>query len=157
MEILKFLGWLLLNIGVPLLAPIALLPLLFASKRYHGNVGKLIYRSLQDGQLFWTVIALCAAACYEAAGHVACAEDRDTSKVIISIAVGWHVLIVVGSSVLVLLGALDSVAATANSAAPVADEAEGDMSRVMRISIWTSIIVAISYSATHLWAERGGC
>ncbi|MBA5606915.1 hypothetical protein H3H36_16280 [Duganella sp. FT3S] len=157
MELLKFLAWLLLNIGVPLLAPIALLPLLFASKLHQGNVGRLIHRSLQEGQLFWTVIALCAAACYEAAGHVACGEDPDTSKVIISIAVGWHVLIIVGSSVLVLLGAIDAVAETADRAAQAAVEAEGGMSRVMIVSIWMSVLVAISFSATHLWAERGGC
>lgn len=157
MELLKFLGWLLLNVGVPLLAPIALLPLLFASKRYQGNVGKLMRRSLQEGQLFWTVIALCAAACYEASGHVACAADQETSKVIISIFVGWHVLIIVGSSVLVLLGAIDTVDETGVGVVQAAVEVDGKMSRVMRVSIWTSAIVAISFSITHLWAERGGC
>lgn len=157
MELLKFLGWLLLNVGVPLLAPIALLPLLFASKRHRGNVGKLIRRSLQEGQLFWTVIALCASACYEAAGHVACIEDQDTSKVITSILVGWHVLIIIGSSVLVLVGAMDAVEETAKGAVQVAVEAEGNMSRIMVISIWASIIVAVSFSFTHFWAERGGC
>src|SRR5476649_2236471 len=70
MEFFKILAWLLLNVAVPLLAPIALLPLLGASKTYHDSVRTLVRRSLQEGQLFWTVIAMCAAACYEAAGHV---------------------------------------------------------------------------------------
>lgn len=157
MEVLKFMGWLLLNVCVPLLAPIALFPLLFASKRHEGSVGKLIRRSLQEGQLFWTVIALCAAACYEAAGHVACAANQDESTVITAILVGGHVLIIIGSSVLVLLGATDAIEETGDQAEHTAVEAKGNMSRIMLISIWASVIVAISFSCTHLWAERGGC
>lgn len=58
MEFGRLLGWLLLNVAVPLLAPIALLPLLGARRRYAGQVKALLRGTLGDGQLFWTVIAM---------------------------------------------------------------------------------------------------
>lgn len=147
MEFLKFLAWLLLNVGVPLLAPIALLPLLFASEKYCGDVKTLIRRSLQDGQLFWAVIAMCATACYEAAGQAANSPSLDTARATMWLALALHVVIIIASSVLVLLGAIDaegrSTRATGSDGPP----------RIMVISIWMAAVTAVSFSMTHLWAD----
>lgn len=86
MELIKFLGCFLLNIGVPLLAPLALLPLLAAGRQHRGKVKVLLRWAVQDGQLYWPVIAMCAA-------------------------IGLHVLIIVVSSVLVSISTPDATAA----------------------------------------------
>lgn len=153
MEFFKILAWLLLNVGVPLLAPIALLPLLGVSEEYRYDVRKLIRRSLQEGQLLWTVIAMCAAACYEAAGHVATPEYSEISKVITSVVIAWHVGIIIASSVLVLFGAIDAERHERYRATQRTSEVVGAPPRVMVLSIWFSAITAFTYSVTHVWAN----
>ena len=153
MEFFKILAWVLLNVAVPLLAPIALLPLLGVSEQYRYDVRRLIRRSLQDGQLFWTVIAMCAAACYEAAGHVAAPEYSEISKVISSFIIAWHVVVIVASSVLVLVGAIDAAKNERYRAAQQVSEVVGAAPRIMVLSIWLSAITAFSYLATHVWAN----
>lgn len=154
MDYSRFLGWLLLNVAVPLLAPIALLPLLGAGKKYKGRVGRLVRRSLQEGQLFWTVIAMCASASYEAAVHLGelkgTAENVSSGTTIAWTAISWHITIIVISSVLVLLGTMDA----ADEEAHVANiQAADGIPRIMLMSIGISTITAISFTATHLWAS----
>ena len=153
MEFFKILAWLLLNVAVPLLAPIALLPLLGASEEYRYDVRKLIRRSLQEGKLFWTVIAMCAAACYEAAGHIAAPGELETSKVITSVIIAWHVVMIVVSSVLVLIGAVDAAKNEHRRTAQQASDVMGAVPRIMVLSIWLSAITALTYLATHIWAN----
>ena len=155
MEFFKFLAWLLLNVGVPVLAPIALLPLLGLGKKYKGKVKMLIRRSLQEGQLFWTVIAMCAAAWYEAASHMNMAgtqEQVENIKIIGWIAIGWHIAIIIGSSVLVLLGTMDAADEEAHVATHEAAEAGGTAPSIMKVSILITAITAVTFTATHLWA-----
>jgi hypothetical protein len=155
MEYSRPIAWLLLNVAVPLLAPIALLPLLGAGKKYRGRVKSLIRRSLQEGQLFWTVIAMCAAAWYEAAVHLGqlqgTAEEVATGSTIAWTTIGWHILIIIISSVLVLLGTMD--AADEEGRQPTVHTAEvlGRAPPIMVVSIWMSLATAVSFTATHLW------
>jgi|SRR5471030_303076 len=153
MEFFKILAWLLLNVAVPLLAPIALLPLLSVSEEFRNDVRKLVRRSLQEGQLLWTVIAMCAAACYEAAGHVAAPGKLETSKVITSVIIAWHVVMIVVSSVLVLVGAIDAARNERHRAAQRVTKVVGAVPRIMVLSIWLSAITALTYLATHIWAN----
>ena len=153
MEFFKILAWVLLNVAVPLLAPIALLPLLGVSEEYRNDVRKLVRRSLQDGQLLWTVIAMCAAACYEAVGHVATVEYFQISKAIASLIIAWHVVIIVVSSVLVLVGALDAARNERHRAAQQVSKVVGKPPRIMVLSIWLSAITAFTYLVTHIWAN----
>ena len=152
----RFLGWLLVNVAIPLLAPIALLPLLGAGKKYKGRVGALIRRALQEGQLFWTVIAMCAAASYEAAVHLG--ELKGTplhisnGSTIAWTAIFWHIAIIIISSVLVLLGTMDAADEEAHAASIQAAEGVGHAPRIMVVSIWMSLATAGSFTATHLWA-----
>jgi hypothetical protein len=88
-ESLAHLSWLLSNIAVPILAPIALLPLLNFSLAYREIAGDVLKAALQHGQLFWTVIAMSAAACYE----LGCALDQPmfaSSRSWIWIGLVWH-------------------------------------------------------------------
>ncbi|HAT31527.1 MAG TPA: hypothetical protein DCW29_11935 [Janthinobacterium sp.] len=148
-----------LNTAVPLLAPIALLPLLGVSKTYRGKVKIVIMRSLQEGQLFWTVIAMCAAACYEAAGHLEELSGQagaQSGATVAWIAIGWHVVIIIASSVLVLLGTMDAInEAPPATAAEKLDAPQTDAAApmIMVVSVWMSAVSAISFGATHLWAS----
>lgn len=157
MDFSRFFGWLLLNVAVPLLAPIALLPLLGVGKKYKGRVRELIMRSLQEGQLFWTVIAMCAAASYEAAVHLGelkgSPENLSFGSTIAWTAIVWHIAIIIISSVLVLLGTMDAADEDVHSAAMQAAEGESHAPRIMVVSIWMSIATAFSFTATHLWAS----
>jgi hypothetical protein len=61
---MNYFFWLLLNIGVPLFGPVAMLATVAVS--YGRTVAKrLIVESVKDGQLFWSAIAISAAAVYE--------------------------------------------------------------------------------------------
>ncbi|HZV64474.1 MAG TPA: hypothetical protein VFG03_06150 [Telluria sp.] len=155
MEYFKFTAWFLLNVAVPLLAPIALLPLLSTSKRYPGTVKKLVRRSLQDGQLFWTVIALCAAAWYEAAGNLqrlSGNHDAVNIGIIIAwVAIAWHTLIIVFSSVLVLFGTMDAFDEELGQVRKKATQTGTPIPSIMRLSIWASAITAFSLTLTHAW------
>jgi hypothetical protein len=153
----RFFGWLLFNVAVPLLAPIALLPLLGAGKTYRGRVGALVRRSLQEGQLFWTVIAMCAAASYEAAVHLGelkgTPEHVSSGSNIAWAVIVWHIGIIIISSVLVLLGTMDAADEEAHAASIQAAEIVGSAPRIMVVSIWMSLATAVSFTATHLWAS----
>jgi hypothetical protein len=149
MELIKFLGWFLLNVGVPLLAPLALLPLLGAGRKDRGKVKVLIRWAIRDGQLYWPVVAMCAAACYDAAGTFANprAEPGTVNSTLAWLAIGWHVLIIVVSSVLVTVGAMDITATKAR------EVNEGALSPLVLISITLSITTALTFSATHYFAS----
>jgi len=157
MELWSILVWLFINVAIPLLAPIALLPLLGAGRRYQGKVKKLVIRSLKEGQLFWTVIAMCAAACYEAAVHLdqltRTPDEMKSGHVIGWIAIGWHVAVIVASAVLVLLGTMDAFDEETLGTAPPAQAPNEDISTIMATSIWISIITAVTLTATHIWAN----
>lgn len=144
---LNFLGWFLLNVGVPLLAPLALLPLLGAGRQHRGKVGMLIKWSVQDGQLFWPIIAMCVAACYEAAGMLSttAAKQNAYGPAMAWTIIAWHVLIIVASSVLVSVSTTDATVKHHNAR-------EDTLSPVVLISIAGSVITAVTYPTTHFLA-----
>ena len=143
MELIKFLGWFLLNIGVPLLGPLALLPLLAAGRQHKGKVKALLRWAVQDGQLYWPVIAMCAAACYEAAGTFGQAHDKN-KPVYAWAAIGWHVLIIVLSAVLVSIGTSDATATRRR------DETNA-LPRIVLVSIIVAVTTAVTYSMVHYY------
>ncbi len=157
MEISRFVGWLILNVGVPLLAPIALLPLLGVGRMFKGRVHELIVRSLREGQLFWTVIAMCAAALYEAAVHLGeltgTPAEISLGRTIVWTAIAWHVAIIIISAVLVLLGTIDAADDDARAPSGTADEGVGKPPDIMVVSICMSIATAVSFTITHVWVS----
>lgn len=167
-----FLGWFILNVAVPLLLPIALLPWLGFSKKYQGRGRELIRESLAEGQLFWSIIAMCAAAIYEASIHVVDlieAGKRGSETVPGWLAIGWHFAIIVVSAVLVLIRTMevdDEKAGLAQEQPPpdrpvsvnrigakhASKPKPEQKSGIVTVSIQFAVLTAASFTATHLWA-----
>lgn len=61
-----FASWFFISIAVPLLAPVVLLPLMRFSTTFRAKSDRVLFRSIRDGQLLWTVIAMSAASCHAA-------------------------------------------------------------------------------------------
>lgn len=142
-DFLSRLSWLFFNVGVPVFAPIALLPLLHFSRHYRHAARGLTRRSIQDGQLFWVVISMCASACYEIGCALSEASMRSTLALMLA-ALLWHVLFIVVASILVCLGAADA----ADRSTRHAKELERD-GWLMWFSLLITAIVAASFSASH--------
>ncbi|TFW11325.1 hypothetical protein E4L96_22210 [Massilia arenosa] len=152
--------WFLTNVATPLLAPIALLPLATLHSRYRGRIGALVYRSVKDGQLFWTVIAMCTAAMYEAGRHLnvllgkGLASTSDATIALTSI--GWHSVFMLLSSVFVLLGALEADEHQRNSGRRRVNSRDEHFARrnvFLITSIGAAAVTAVTFTATHFWAE----
>lgn len=137
------LSWLFFNVGVPVLMPIALLPLLTFSRLYRHASKDIALRSIQDGQLFWVVISMCASACYE----IGCAlGEASTNSTLAFMLAGllWHVLFIVVASILVSFGAADS---TSHPAYRYRHETPEGI--LMWPSLIMTVVVATSYALPH--------
>jgi hypothetical protein len=140
---LAHLSWLLTNIAVPILAPLALLPLLKFSLAYREIAGDVLRAALRHGQLLWTVIAMSAAACYEL-GRALDQPMFANSRAWIWTGLVWHMAFIVVSSIVVVFGAADA-------------ERYFDMNVGARLStavlLWPSVIataiVATTFSISH--------
>ncbi|WP_236066681.1 hypothetical protein [Paraburkholderia haematera] len=142
-DYLSRLSWLFFNVGVPVFAPVALLPLLNFSRCYRHVAQGIARRSIQDGQLFWVVISMCASACYEIGCALSAAPTRSTLALMLA-ALLWHVLIIVVASILVCQGAADAATRPARHAR----ERERD-GWLMWFSLLATVVVAVSFSASH--------
>lgn len=132
------LSWLFFYIGVPVCAPIALLPLLRFSRLYRHASNGIAIRAVQDGQLFWVVISMCASACYE----IGCAlGEASTSSTLAFMLAGllWHVLLLVVASILVSFGAADSTSHATH---------HGNRELPERRLMWPSLIMTTAASAS---------
>lgn len=167
MEFLKLLMWFGVNVCVPFLAPIALLPFLGLRKRFKGRTRKIVMRALQEGQLCWSVIAMCVAACFEVSGEVRGFSDSPGLNLVVGrVAIIWHVAMIIAAALVVMLGAEDAEdeiiaieaqkiekgkrSAAVNQAATAVIDAP---SSIMVSSIYMAIITAVSVTATHIWAR----
>lgn len=155
MDFSRFFGWLLLNVAIPLLAPIAIFPLLGAGKKYRGRVSALILRAVRGGQLFWTAIAMCAAASYESAVYMSELKGDESSlgRTIAWTAITWHITIIIISSVLIVLATMEATDEEDRTAMLQSRQGVHQVPQITVVSVWISIATAVSFTATHLWAS----
>jgi len=142
-DFFRFLGWLFINVGVPLLAPIALLPLVTLSRSHRTSGKNLVLNAIQDGQLCWTVIAMCAGACYDLAGMLD-VSTSGSARAIAWTGLVWHIVFVIGSSTLVLIGTMNALYATTASTRTDAPDRT-----LMWVSVFMTVITATSFSISH--------
>jgi hypothetical protein len=116
--------WLLLNLGVPIVGPIFILALFSVT---HGKAlaRQLIFASIAEGQLFWSAIALSAAAIYEV---TAALEQQKGRTPFLELAIAAFGLIAFTCSILVMLATLkaysDRSAAESAGSKPMAGIAQ---------------------------------
>jgi hypothetical protein len=136
-------GWFFLNIGVPVFAPVALLPLLSFSRAHGQSAGTLVLQSVRDGQLLWVVISMCASACYEIGAAINGAVS-DEARAIMLAGLLWHGMIIVASTVVLSVAATDS-----NTRGLYVSYEEAPNRKLMWSSVIITAIVTASYSASH--------
>ncbi|CAE6694290.1 hypothetical protein R69927_00528 [Paraburkholderia domus] len=141
--LLSRLSWLFFSVGVPVFAPIALLPLLSFSRFYRHASKGIATKAIRDGQLLWVVISMCASACYE----IGCAlSEASTNSMLAFMLAGllWHVLLIVAASILVSFAAADAASRQVYDASEITRD---------RGLIWLSLlmtaIVSTSFSISH--------
>jgi hypothetical protein len=107
MDLLQFLAWAVVHIGVPIFAPIALLPLLGVTRTFRQSARGVVYNAVKNGQLLWIVIAMSSEGCYELAGYLESAASNGRELAWTGLA--SHIFFIVLSAVLVMLGAIDGL------------------------------------------------
>ncbi|MYN30064.1 hypothetical protein [Duganella levis] len=140
MNTLQFIAWIFVHIAIPIFAPIALLPLLGIGRTYREQARGLVYSVVKDGQLFWPVIAMSAGATYELAGYLENASGWP--RVIAWTALVFHVVLIIYSAVLVMLGAIDSLDRSDNK------PASGAL-RIVLVSIVFTVLSALTFAIFH--------
>lgn len=108
-------GWFVFNIAIPLLAPLALLPLIKIPRALRQRSRGVVMRAVQNGQLLWAAIPMSASACYLLAQHLGINDIRNQWM---WTALTAHVALIVFAAVLVLLGAVEASLAAPGAAAP---------------------------------------
>ena len=140
MDLLQFLAWAVVHIGVPIFAPIALLPLLGVTRTFRQSARGVVYNAVKNGQLLWIVIAMSSEGCYELAGYLAPAVSNGREFAWTGLA--FHISFIAFSAVLVMLGAIDGL----NESVSVED---AKPSRIMLLSILLVFVSAVDFAVAH--------
>lgn len=139
LEAFAFIGWCFANVVIPLFAPLALLPLIRVSLAYRVSGKGLARRAIQEGQLFWTVIAMSASACHLIG--VGLAGGLDGRGLIFAwVGLVWHTGTIVLASALVLVGATDSMRRTRKTS---------ENALLVRVSIIAAALTSVTYSLSQ--------
>lgn len=148
--------WLLLNLGVPIAGPLFMLAL-FAVTHGKAVARQLVVESVKNGQLFWSAIALSAAAIYEAAAAL---EGRKGPVPLLELAIAVFSLIAFTSSILVMLATLkgygDRTAAsdvTVSPAGPPVVAIPSLSSSAVGVSIWLTGGTLFLFGLLHAYVS----
>ena len=146
MSAFDFFVWIVVNICVPVLAPLVFPLALKIPPKTRPYAKGLVLKSIADGQLFWVVIALCAVESYELFGYLDDAPKGWPHNVAVT-AIWFHIILIGFSMILVLCEALDLP--------PVAKQQQGASGpsvsdrTVLRWSIGSTILVAATFTFAH--------
>ncbi|ALM83452.1 hypothetical protein ASB57_11170 [Bordetella sp. N] len=140
-----------MNLLVPVAGPMLLLGLI-TPVRGPGVAKRLIKASVSDGQLYWSAIALSAAAIYEAidAFH----EERG-NPLYIGLLISGFVLIALIASIIVMLATVESYDQKAtDSTGSVAlgrDDRTVAESNIVKMSYWLTLLIVVSSGLQHIY------
>jgi MFS family permease len=92
--------WFVVNIFFPVIAPILLLLLPKALKKTRPYAKGLVLKAVQDGQLFWLTVAICAVGAYELYAYSQVEADQSNRAaawgVILLLLIFWGISVVLG-------------------------------------------------------------
>jgi len=136
-------GWFVFNIAIPLLAPLALLPLLKLPTFFREHARGAVRRAMEHGQLLWTAIPMNASAGYVLGQHLnSSPADRAGMWVMLC----SHVTLIVLASVFVLLGTMEaSLRSEPSSNGP---------NWILRASIALTTTTAAMHLGGYIWLLR---
>lgn len=112
MRALDHYGWFIFNIAIPLLAPLALLPLVKLPTFFREHSRGLFLRAVEHGQMLWAALPMSASACYVLTGVLG---RPDANRELVLLSVGAHVCLLVASAAVIVLGAMESCVVQPNS------------------------------------------
>nr|WP_315594821.1 hypothetical protein [uncultured Cupriavidus sp.] len=102
-------SWFLFNIAIPLLAPLALLPLIKLPYFFRKYSRGIVMRAIEHGQMLWAVIPMSASACNLLAQHMG---GNSANQDLMWMVMCGHIVIIVLAAGMVLLGAMESCLTT---------------------------------------------
>ena len=131
---IELFGWFVFNVAIPLLAPLALLPLAKVPHFFREESHGIVRRAIEGGQLLWAAIPMSASACYLLASAL---DESHWNRQTMWIGIAMHVFLIVFADVLVLLGAMEASAAVTRP--------RNRPNWVLRISVCLTIVSAGAY------------
>lgn len=137
---LEHAGWFLVNIAIPLLAPLALLPLVTLSTFFHGHGRRIVRRAVEHGQLLWAALPMSASACYMLIGALL---QVVPGRPIALVFLGVHICMMALSATGIVLGAIESCVAP--------DSRSRTNNRFLRFSLALTAITAAFYYFAYLY------
>ena len=102
-------SWFLFNIAIPLLAPLALLPLIKLPYFFRKYSRGIVMRAIEHGQMLWVAIPMSASACYLLAQQLG---KTTANQDVMWMVMCAHIVVIVFAAGLVLLGAMESCLAS---------------------------------------------
>ncbi|PLQ01651.1 hypothetical protein [Cupriavidus pauculus] len=112
MRSLEHSGWFLINIAVPLLAPLALLPLARLPNFFREHSRGVFRRAIGHGQMLWAALPMSASACYMLSGAIGgSSPDYHLSLAYL----GAHICVIALSAAGIVLGAMESCMAASGT------------------------------------------
>lgn len=151
---MKNILWIVMNLLIPVAGPMLLLGLITPVRGF-VVAKQLIKASVNDGQLYWSSIALSAAAIYEA---IAAFQDGQGTPLYLGLAISAFVLTALAASIIVMLATLDSYNQEATNAAGCAEtERNGGaaaVSYVVKVSYWLTFAVVVCTGILHIYVSQ---
>lgn len=113
MRSLEHSGWFLVNIAVPLLAPLALLPLAKLPNFFREHSRGVLRRAIEHGQLLWAALPMSASACYMLSGVVGGSGPHRHH--LAAAYLGAHICVIALSAAGIVLGTMESCLAASGA------------------------------------------
>ena len=136
-------GWLLINIAIPLLAPLALLPLVKLSTFFRDRSHGMVRRAVEHGQMLWAALPMSASACYMLIGALEHTESGHSGGLIY---LGAHICLIALCATGIVLGAMESCIAAGN--------ARHTSSAILRYSLALTAITAAMHFLAYLYVVQ---
>ncbi|MEN7526226.1 MULTISPECIES: hypothetical protein [unclassified Cupriavidus] len=133
-------GWFVFNIAIPLLAPLALLPLLRLPTFFREHARGAVLRAMEHGQLLWTAIPMNASAGYVIGQQL---NKSSANPALMWVLLCGHVALIVLASVLVLIGTME--------ASLRSDTCAHGPNRILRVSVTLTAITAAMHLGGYIW------
>lgn len=143
MDYFELFWWFFVNIIIPVFAPIVFPLIGLLSSTHHDRAKKVAHKAVEDGQLFWLVIVLLSAACYELLEYQHMVPKGIGSN-IAGLAILMFALIGSASVGLVLVQAYTLTSATE------ADEAPSLDTGILQASKFFTVLAIVGLLAAHI-------